>query len=101
LKFYLKIYKTSSERSVAVCDTEIKGVMLKHRGVNIRVKEEYYGDDIYHPDEVLMEVRRSTSVNAFGKNICDLLVKHNLVHPQAILWFDHQDEKTGHVIIVK
>ena len=101
MQFYLKIYQGERERSVAICDVEISGNKIRHKGVNIVVKEEYYGKDLYHADEALYEIKRSNSLNAFGKNICNLLIEHDLVHPNSVVWFDHNDEKVGHVILLR
>ncbi len=101
MQFYLKIYETDGQRSIAVCDIEIRGIKIKHNGVTIPIRESYYGNNIYDADEVLYEIRRSTSINAFGKNVCNLLVNEEMIHPDTIIWFDHENDKIGHVIILR
>ena len=73
--------------------------MLIHNGVKILVKSEFYGDELFNSDEVLVELLSCTSINAFGKRICELLVEKNFVHPKSILWFKDGVEKIGHVIV--
>ncbi len=66
----------------------------------IGVSEKFYGKIDYTEEEVIQEITRSTSVNAMGTNICNLLIKLNMVHPITVIWFKSGDDKVGHVIIV-
>lgn len=92
---------SAKDRLIAICDAEIKGKTFKHKGVNLTVKEQFYGNDIYEKDEVLKEIKNCTSLNAFGENICNLLIENELVHPATVLWIKNGEQKIGHVLIVK
>jgi hypothetical protein len=95
------VHEFEKERLVAVCDAEVCGKSILHNGVKLKIQDRFYGDQHYTSDEVLIEVSKCTSLNAFGKNICELLIKHNIVHPATVLWIEEQGEKFGHVIVVQ
>ena len=98
--YFLKIYKDGSERLVAVCDRNIIGKSFEYNGVTIGVSDKFYGKMDYTEEEVIQEILRSSSINAMGKDICNLLIKMNLVHPATVIWFDADGDKIGHVIVV-
>lgn len=101
MEFYVKTYQDGNERLLAVCDSEIRDEVLIHNGVKIRVKGEFYGSDLYSAHDLLSEIPKSTSINAFGTNICNLLIKEKIIHPATVLWITHGDRKVGHAIVVK
>ncbi len=101
MEFYLKIYNTSDEYLVAICDKHILGETIIHNGVKIKVSTQFYGNIDYTSEEVLAEINKSTSVNVFGKNICKLLIKHNLIFPDAVIWMKHKDDEVGHAILIR
>ncbi|MCE7733840.1 MAG: DUF424 family protein [Candidatus Heimdallarchaeota archaeon] len=101
LDYYFRIHQNGKDKIAAICDENIKGRELLHNGVKILIKSEFYGEEIFRPDEVLIELLSCTSINAFGKEICDLLVEKNFVHPMSILWFKDGTEKIGHVIAIQ
>ncbi len=101
--FFIKVIAQSSERLVAACDEEIMDMELLSHGVKIKVSKFFYGVELVSADELLQEVKRSTSVNVIGTRAVNLLVKNRFIHEEAILWFDHPDKKTkvGHAMMVK
>ena len=101
MHFYFKIHQNGKDKIAAICDKNIRGKELLHNGVKIRIKSEFYGDEIFEHDEVLVELLSCTSINAFGKEICDLLVQKKIVHPKSILWFKDGNAKIGHVIAIQ
>lgn len=98
---YFRIHQNGKEKIAAICDDAVRGKVLIHNGVKIRVKTEFYGNELFNHDEILIELSSCTSINAFGKGICDLLVENNIAHPKSILWIEDGNEKIGHVIIIK
>lgn len=100
MQFYLKIHQNGDKKLAAICDEEIKGADLYHNGVKIKVKENFYGNELFVEDELFLELLNCRSINAFGKNICDILIKKKLVHSATVLWIDHENKKIGHVIII-
>ncbi len=100
LSFYFTIHQNGKEKIAAICDEEIRNKILLHNGVKIRVKGEFYGQELFHDDEILIELTSCTSINAFGKRICNLLIEHKIVHPKSVLWISDNDNKIGHVIVV-
>ncbi|MCH8906548.1 MAG: DUF424 domain-containing protein [Candidatus Heimdallarchaeota archaeon] len=101
MQFIVKVYQEGRQRLIAICDEEIRGARLKHKGVTIVVRKEFYGNEVFTLEEALGELSRCTSINAFGTNICNLLVEKELVHPATVLWIKHNGLQVGHVIVVK
>lgn len=99
--FHLKVHEYEKERLVAVCDANLCGKSVMHNGVKLNIQERFYGMESYNEAEALQEITKCTSLNAFGKNICDLLLKHKLVHPASIMWIEDGEETIGHVILVR
>ena len=65
------------------------------------ISSRFYGDLEYSTDEVEIEIKSATSINAIGIDICNLLIELGYCHPDTILWMDFEDKKIGHVIVVK
>ena len=101
MTFYFKIHQNGNEKIAAICDEEIRENTFLHNGVKIRVKGEFYGKEIFEKDEILLELTSCTSINAFGKRICDILIEQKIVHPRTILWITEGENKIGHVIAVR
>ena len=101
MNFCVKVHKTSEEVLVAICDKDILGKEFTYKEVKLKVHERFYGLDEYSANEVLTEISRCTSLNAFGKEICQFLVEKEIVHPATIMWIEHNGEQIGHVILVK
>ncbi|MHA2097137.1 MAG: DUF424 family protein [Candidatus Kariarchaeaceae archaeon] len=100
MSFYLKIYQNGKEKIAAICDKEIKDREFIHNGVKIRVKGDFYGYELFEKEEIMVEIVSCTSINAFGKRICELLVENKIAHQKAILWLKDGSEKVGHVIVI-
>lgn len=101
MAYYFRIHQNGKEKIAAICDEEVKGRELVHNGVKIKIKSEFYGNELFTKEEVLLELVSCTSINAFGKDICDLLVENKVVHPKSILWIKDGEKSIGHVIIIK
>ena len=101
--FFIKIIKRPSERLVAVCDEEIMDLEFLSHGVKIKVSNTFYGNELVSADELLEEIKRSTSVNVIGTRAVELLLEKRFIHKEAVLWFDHPDKKTkiGHAMMLK
>jgi len=101
LDYYFRIHQNGKEKIAAICDKVVRGKVLIHNGVKIRVKAEFYGDELFKKDEVLLELVSCTSINAFGKEICELLVEKKIAHSKSVLWIKDGVKKVGHVIVIK
>jgi len=101
--FFIKVIKQSRERLVAACDEEIMGVELLSHGVKIKASKFFYGVELVSADELLDEVKKSTSVNVIGTRAVNLLIENRIIHEEAILWFDYPDKKTkvGHAMMLR
>jgi hypothetical protein len=101
--FFIKVIKQSRERLVAACDEEIMEVELLSHGVKIKASKTFYGIELVSADELLDEVKRSTSVNVIGTRAVNLLIENRIIHEEAVLWFDHPDKKTkvGHAMMLR
>ncbi len=101
--FFIKVIERTSERLIAACDEEIMGVELLSHGVKIKISKIFYGVELVSEEELIHEVKRSTSVNVIGTRAVNLLLKNRFIHEEAILWFDHPDKKAkiGHAMMVK
>ena len=89
------------EKLLAICDAHLIGKSIKHNGVKIPIQERFYGELEYSVDEILIEIKTASSVNIMGSDICKLLTKENLVHPDVILWLGEKNDPVGHAIVVK
>ncbi|MHA1865471.1 MAG: DUF424 domain-containing protein [Candidatus Heimdallarchaeaceae archaeon] len=102
--YYIKIYSHQTERLVAICDEDIMELSLESRGVKIKPTKKFYGEQLVTEAEVLTALKECTSANVIGRRIIDLLIKHNIIHKEAILWIDHPDKsekRIGHAILIK
>jgi len=99
--FYLKVFRAKGEYLVTLCDPEVRGRSFVSNGVEIKIRDEFYGTNLFAEDEVISECKKATSINAIGNKSVELLVKYGLVHPGAIHWFELENEKIGHVIMVR
>ena len=101
--FFIKVIERPGERLIAACDEEIMDVEFLSHGVKIKVSKIFYGVELVSEDELLHEVKRSTSVNVIGTRVVDLLLKNRYIHEEAILWFDHPGKKTkiGHAMMIR
>jgi hypothetical protein len=101
MSYFLKIYQNQNEKLIAITDSNLIGAKFKHNGVNMSISSRFYGDLEYSTDEVEIEIKSATSINAIGIDICNLLIESGYCHPDTILWMDFEDKKIGHVIVVK
>ncbi|MCY3411171.1 MAG: DUF424 family protein [Candidatus Heimdallarchaeota archaeon] len=101
MSYFLKSYKNAHELLVAVCDKDILGRTFDHNGLKLNISDKFYGNDEYSEDEVLQELKRCTSANVFGRNICTLLIENGMIHPNTILWLKDGDKEIGHAILIK
>ena len=101
--FFIKIIEQAHERLVAACDEEIMGMELLSHGVKIKISKTFYGVELVTAEELLTEVKNSTSVNVIGSRAVNLLVENRYIHEEAVLWFDHPDKdvKVGHAMMVR
>lgn len=100
MNFYVKIHENPREKLVAICDAEVIGKHINHNGVKLYINEKFYGSKIYPAEDVLHILKNSTSYNVIGKKICELLIEHNLIHPDTVMWIDDNENKIGHAIVV-
>ena len=101
MKFRAKLHIFENEKLLAVCDSNLIGKSIVHNGVNISIQERFYGELEYSVDEILIEIETASSVNIMGTNICNLLTREHLVHPDIILWLGEEQDPVGHAIVVK
>jgi len=101
MAFNLRVHAHGNEKLVAICDKDVNGKRLTHNGVKLTIRKEFYGKEIFSAAEVLTELTNCTSINAFGKKICELLIEHNIAHPAAIIWMSDENDKIGHTIVIR
>lgn len=85
---------------VAICDKEILGETIPHNGVNLVIREAFYGKVEYEADEVLRELESFTQLNVFGEKIAKLMIENKIVHPDVFLWIEYKGKKIGHAMIM-
>ena len=101
--FFINIIEQQRERLVAACDEEVMNLELLSNDVKIKISSKFYGTNLVGEKELLREVSNSTSANVIGIKVIELLVKHKLIHKDAIIWMDHPNnkQKIGHAILIK
>ncbi|MBN1896193.1 MAG: DUF424 family protein [Candidatus Aenigmarchaeota archaeon] len=87
-KFCYKEHRSGVEVTLAVCDSEISGSVLKFGDVDFEVSKDFYGNDATDAGHILELVERAKIVNAVGKNIIKLLESNGLVHSNSVLMID-------------
>lgn len=101
--FFINIIEHSRERLVAACDEEVMELELLSHGIKIKVSSKFYGKDLIEEKELLKEIANCTSANVIGIKIIELLVRHNFIHKDAVIWMDNPGgkQKVGHAILIK
>lgn len=101
MTYLAKVHYFDNEKLIAICDENIIGKTFVHNGVELHIQPRFYGDLVYTEEEILIELKNATSINVIGESICKLLIEHEFVHPDTIMWINNGDTKVGHVIVVK
>ncbi len=91
MRFWIKIHLVRNQKIVAICDEEILGKEFEYKGVKIKVNESFYKGILIDERELDKYLQSFNSLNAFGKNIVNELLKRKLISEKNILIID--DEK--------
>lgn len=82
---WVKVHRREGHVLVAVCDAELLGRELNHRGVTIKVSEKFYGGFRASVEEALKLLEEATSANLLGSRIVEAAIKRGLVHREAVM----------------
>lgn len=83
--FCYKIYDQGSDRILAISDTSIIGKTFNQDGIQITVSEEFYCGDRCNAKKAIEMIKKSTIVNAVGKDIIGIMIKENIVNKDSVL----------------
>ncbi len=95
--FSCRMHFADGKLLLAVCDACLLGKKIKHKDIDFKVSDSFYGGGRPDVNELLEDIRRADIVNVVGKGIVELLVKKGLVDEECILWMGD----TPHVQIVR
>ena len=82
--FSYRIFESGSDKMLAVCDKELLGKTFVEGDVEIVVSREFYGDKEAGTD-ILKIARKSTIINAIGRNIVSLLIEEEIVDESSVI----------------
>lgn len=83
---YMKIHRTpKGEEVVAVCDRELMNTTLRRGGVEIHIREEFYGNRLASPEEVREALKNAENANLMGERTVSLAVEMGLVTRSSCL----------------
>lgn len=85
MQFYAKVYRTRGEVVVAACDRDVHGKTFEEGNTILRVKKEFYGEELVGEDEISSLLERATIANLVGKDIVAHAIKIGVIEPQNVL----------------
>ncbi len=88
MKFDYKLYIMQGEKMLAISDSSIIGKTFRGDEIEINISKDFYSEKKCSEKEALSLIRKSTIVNAIGKEIVSLLVKENLVDGDNVLYIE-------------
>lgn len=86
--FWSKVFKSSKEVLVAICDEELLDKTLKQGKVCVKISNSFYGGKLVEGVEAEELMRKSTSGNLFGKEIISLAEKAGFITKENIIFID-------------
>ncbi len=85
MSFRMKIYRVKGEVIVAVCDEEIVGMDFREGELRLEIKEDFYGKDVFHENEVKRALRQATIANISGERAVRLAISIGIVDENRVL----------------
>ncbi len=82
---WVRVHRHEGHVLVAACDAELLGMELKHRGVDIKISEKFYGGFKVSIEEALRLIEEATSANLLGERIVKAAIKRGLIHKDAVI----------------
>lgn len=73
----VKVHKTDKGHVLGACDVELLGKKLKHGGIVIEVRENFYFERHVGPDELAELVEGCMTANIIGKRAIEAYCKAN------------------------
>jgi len=92
-----KMHETSGNKIFASCDKELLNTKIITNDFEIYFSKSFYGEDKLTIEQIIEHIDDCDSANIFGKKICDLLIKHEIILKESIIYID----KIPHVQIYK
>ena len=81
--FSFKLFK--NEGILAIADKDIIGKTFNKEELEITISKEFYHQDFCTEKEVLNMMNNAYIINAFGKNIVELMIRENIVKEDSVL----------------
>ncbi|MCX8172586.1 MAG: DUF424 family protein [Archaeoglobaceae archaeon] len=85
MKFRMKVYRVKGETLVAVCDSELVGMVFREGSLKLEVKEDFYGSEEYNEKEVEDALKKATIANITGKRAVELAIRIGVVDRDRVL----------------
>lgn len=84
-KFCYKVHKTGLDVTLAVCDSDVSGKVLKLGEIDFDVSTDFYGEETTDEEHIKQLFERAKVINAVGKNAMKLLVNEGLAKEGSAL----------------
>ncbi len=97
MRFWIKIHEKFGNKIVAICDEELIGKEFEFNGIKIKIKEEFYKGILVESSEIEKYLKDFNSLNAFGKNIVEELIKRKIINEKNIIKIGNEK----HAIVFK
>ncbi|MEM2123959.1 MAG: DUF424 domain-containing protein [Methanolinea sp.] len=82
----MKIHRTpKGEEVVAVCDRELLNTTLRREGVEVHIREEFYGNRLASEEEVRDALKNAENANLMGERTITLAVEMGLISRSSCL----------------
>lgn len=83
---YLKVHRTpAGDEIVAVCDRELMNTTISGPGVDIQIRDTFYGNALANPDEVRSALAMAGNANLMGERTVTLAVEMGLITRSACM----------------
>ncbi|MCD6403356.1 MAG: DUF424 family protein [Candidatus Aenigmarchaeota archaeon] len=86
--FYAKVHAVRGENLVAVCDEELLGKKIFWNGIEIEIKEEFYGGMKIDEKECIQLLKKATIANLMGKNVVGLALREGFIEKENVLYIN-------------
>ncbi|MEM0242931.1 MAG: DUF424 family protein [Candidatus Aenigmatarchaeota archaeon] len=90
--FCIKIHEKFGVKILAICDIDVIDKEFEYRGVKLKVSKDFYFERTVNQNELLSLISNESFnvINAFGKNVVNLLIEKGLISEKNILIIDGQ-----------
>jgi hypothetical protein len=92
-----KLHIQENKKIFACCDKELLDTKLRFNDIDIIIHSSFFGKENLTKEQVLENIEECDCANIFGNNVCDLLLKNNLITKEQIIYID----KISHAQIYK